>query len=93
MRGECSEGEGGLLLLKMFFNNCLEEFFGNHVIESSVEMIEVEGGITIFSSEHSSNYDILKLSIEDGPLVAKSDHILDTLFTLLFEQYGGGGLD
>ena len=92
MRGECSKGKGGLLLLKTFFNNYLGEFFGNHVVELLVEMIKVEGGVTIFSSEHSGNCDVLEPIIEDSPLVAESDHILDTLFTFLLERCGDGDL-
>ena len=92
MRGKRSKGEGGLLLLKTFFNNCLKKFFGDHVVETSVEMIEVEGGITIFSSKHSGNCDVLEFVVEDGPLVTKSDHVFDTFFTFLLERYGDGGL-
>jgi len=77
------KGRVGLLLLKTFFNNCLKEFFGNHVIETSMEIIEVQGGIAVLPSKHSGNCGILELSIEDSPLVAKSDHILDTLFMFL----------
>jgi len=92
MRGKCSEGESSLLLLKTFFNDCLEEFFGDHVIEASVEVVEVEGGIAVFSSEHSGDCDVLEPIIEDGPLVAEPDHILDAFLTLLLERYGDGGL-
>jgi len=92
VRGECSEGEGGLLLLKTFFNDCLKEFFGDHIVEASVEVIEVEGGVTVFSSKHSGDCDVLEFVIEDGPLVAKSDHVFDTFFTLLLERCGDGGL-
>jgi len=85
VRGECSKGEGGLLLLKTFFDNYLEEFFGDHIVEASVEMVEVEGGIAVFSSEHPGDCNVLEPIVEDGPLVAESDHILDTFFTLLLE--------
>jgi len=92
MRGKCAKGEGGLLFLKTFFYNCLKEFFGDHIVEVSVEVVEVKGGVAVFSSEHSGDYDVLEFIVEDGPLVAKSDHIFDTFFTLLLEQYGDGGL-
>ena len=38
-----------------FFRDGYEDFFCNHVVESSVEVIEVEGGIAIFLSEHPSD--------------------------------------
>jgi len=92
VRGECAKGEGGLLLLKTFFNDYLEEFFGNHVVELLVEMVQVEGGIAVFSSEHSGDCDVLEPFIEDGPLVAESDHVFDAFLTFLLERYGDGGL-
>jgi len=42
VRGECSEGKGGFLLLKTFLDNCLEEFLSDHVVKTSVEVVEVE---------------------------------------------------
>jgi len=93
MRGKCAEGKSSLLLLlKTFLDNCLEEFFGDHVVEASVEVIKIEGSIAIFSSEHSGNCDILEFVIKEGPLVAKSNHILNTLLTFLLERCGEGDL-
>ena len=57
-----------------------------------MEMIKVKGGVTVFLSEYSSNRSILEPVIEEGPLVAKSDHVFDTFFMLLLERCGGGGL-
>jgi len=57
-----------------------------------VEVVKVKGGIAVFLSEHSGNRSVLELIIEEGPLIAKSDHIFDTLLTFLLEQCGGGGL-
>jgi len=85
IRGKCAKGKSGLLFLKMFFYDCLKEFFGDHIIEASVEVVEVKGGVAVFSSEHSGDCDVLEFIIEDCPLVTKSDHIFDTFFTLLLE--------
>jgi len=57
-----------------------------------VEVVEVEGGVAILLSEHSGNRGILESVVEEGPLVTKSDHILDAFLTLLLERYGGGDL-
>jgi len=57
-----------------------------------MEVIEVEGGITIFLSEHLGNSDILEFGIENSPFVTKSGHVLDIFFMLLLGQCGGGGL-
>jgi len=92
MRGKCAKWEGGLLLLKTFFDDCLKEFLGDYVVKALVEVVKVEGGIAIFSSEHSGNSDVLEFIVEYGPLVAKSDHVFDTFFTLPLERYGDGGL-
>ena len=48
-------------------------------------MVEVEGSIAVFSSEHSGDCGVLELSTEDGPLVTESDHILDILFLFILE--------
>jgi len=57
-----------------------------------VEMVEVEGGGTIFLSKNSGNGDVLESVIEVGPFVIESDHVLDTFFTFLLERCGRGGL-
>jgi len=57
-----------------------------------VEMIEVEGGGTVFLSEDSCDGDILESVIEIGPFVIESDHVSDAFLTLLLERCGGGGL-
>jgi len=57
-----------------------------------VEVIEIEGSVAIFLSEHSGDGGILEPVIKEGPLVAKLDHVFDTFLMLLLEQYGGGGL-
>jgi len=57
-----------------------------------MEMIEVEGGIAVFLSEHSGDDGILEFVVEKSPLVVESDHIFDTLLTFLLEQCGGGDL-
>jgi len=92
MREECAKGKIGLLL-KVFLGDRLKELLSDHIIEMSMEMIKVEGGIAILLSEHSSDCDVLELIIEKGPLVTKSDHVFKTFLMLLLEQYGGGGLD
>jgi len=53
-----------------------------------VEVVEVEGGIAVLLSEHSSNGSILEPIVKEGPLVAESDHVLNTFFTLLLERCG-----
>ena len=57
-----------------------------------MEMVEIEGGVAVFLSEHPSNQDILELIVKEGPFVTKLDHNFDTLFTFLLEQCGGGVL-
>jgi len=57
-----------------------------------VEVVKVEGGIAVLLSKHSGDGGILELVIEEGPLVAKSDHGFDAFLTLLLERYGGGDL-
>jgi len=46
MRGECAKGKIGLLL-KEFLGDRLKELLSNHIIEMSMEMIKVEGGIVL----------------------------------------------
>jgi len=58
-----------------------------------VKVVKVEGGVTVFLSEHSGNGHVLKSIVEEGPLVAKLDHIFDAFLTFLLERYGGGVLD
>jgi len=50
-----------------------------------VEVVEVEGGSTIFLSEDSGDGDVFESVIEVGPFVIESDHVFDTFFTLLLE--------
>jgi len=57
-----------------------------------VEMVEVESGSTIFLSKDSGNGDVFESVVEVGPFVIESDHVFDTVFTLLLERCGGGGL-
>jgi len=57
-----------------------------------VEVVEVEGSVTVFLSEHSGDGGVLELVVKKGPFVTKSDHGFDALLTLLLERYGGGGL-
>jgi len=57
-----------------------------------VEMVEVEGGSTVFLSEGSCDSDVLESVIEVGPFVIESDHVFDAFLTLLLERCGGGGL-
>jgi len=70
----------------------LKEFFGDYVVELSVEVIEVEGSIAVFLSEYFGDINGFEFVSEKGPFVSKSDHVFDTFFTLLLERYGGGGL-
>ena len=58
-----------------------------------MEVVKVKGGVTIFLSEYFGNRGILEFVIEEGPLVAKSDHVFDTFLMFLLERYGGGGLE
>jgi len=55
-----------------------------------VEVVEIEGGIAVLLSEYFSNWNVLEIIVEEGPLVTKSDHVLDTLLTFLLERCGGG---
>ena len=57
-----------------------------------MEVVEVEGGVTVFLSEHSGDRGIPATIIEEGPFVAKFDHGFDTFFTFLLERYGEGVL-
>ena len=57
-----------------------------------MEVVEVEGGVTVFLSEHFGNVDSLEFIGKESPLVAKSDHSFDTFLMLHFERYGGCGL-
>jgi len=52
---ECAEGESDSLLQVLLFGNGQEVFFCNRIVESSVEMVEVEGGIAVFLSERFGN--------------------------------------
>ena len=57
-----------------------------------MEVIEVESGIAVFLSEHPGNRHVLEFVIEDGPLIAESNHGFDAFLMLLLEQCGGGVL-
>jgi len=57
-----------------------------------MEVIKVEGTVAVFLSEYFGNLGILEFVSEEGPFVAKSNHVFDTLFTFHFERYGGGDL-
>jgi len=57
-----------------------------------MEMIKVEGGVTILFSEYFGNVDGFEFISKEGPFVAKSDHGFNAFLTLLLERYGGGGL-
>jgi len=57
-----------------------------------VEVVEIEGGGTVFLPEDSGNGDVFESVIEVGPFVVESDHVFDTFLTLLLERCGGGGL-
>jgi len=57
-----------------------------------VEMVKVEGGVAVFLSEYSGDRSVLEFVVEEGPFVAKLDHVFNTFLTFLLEQYGGGGL-
>ena len=57
-----------------------------------MEVVEIEGGSTVFLSEDSCDGNVLESIIEVGPFVVESDHVFDTFFTLLLERCGGGGL-
>jgi len=57
-----------------------------------VEMVEVEGGSTVFLSEGSCDSDVLEFVFEIDPFVIELDHVFDTFLMLLLERYGGGGL-
>jgi len=91
VRGECAEGEDGFFGIS-FFDDLQKEFFCDRIIESLVEVIEVEGGVTVFLSECFGDGKVCKFVSEKGPLVAKLDHVFDTFLTLLLERYGGGAL-
>jgi len=57
-----------------------------------VEVVEIEGSITVFLSECFGDIDIFEFIVEEDPLIAKSDHIFDAILTLLLERCEGGGL-
>jgi len=57
-----------------------------------MEVIEVEGGVAVLLSKQFGNSCIFEFVVEEGPLVAKSDHDFDAFLTLLLERCGGGGL-
>jgi len=57
-----------------------------------VELVEIEGGSTVFLSEDSCDGDIFEFVIKVDPFVIESDHIFDAFLTLLLERCGGGGL-
>jgi len=57
-----------------------------------MEVVEVEGGVTIFLSEYFCDINVFEFVVEEGPFVIESDHGFNTFFTLLLERYGGGGL-
>jgi len=57
-----------------------------------MEMIKVEGGVAVLLSEYFGDIDGFEFGSEKGPLVAKSDHVFNTLLTFHFERCGGGDL-
>jgi len=57
-----------------------------------MEMVEVEGGSTVFLSEDSCDGDVLEPIIEVDPFIIESDYVFDAFLTLLLERCGGGGL-
>jgi len=57
-----------------------------------VEVVEIEGGSTVFLSEDFCNGDVLEFVIKVDPFVIESDHVFDAFLMLLLERYGGGGL-
>jgi len=57
-----------------------------------VEMVEVEGGSTVFLSKDSCDSNVFEFVFEIDPFVIESDHVFDTFLTFLLERYGGGGL-
>ena len=57
-----------------------------------MEVVEVEGGITVFLSEYSGDIDVFEFIVEEGPFVIESDHGFNTFLTLLLERCGGGDL-
>jgi len=56
-----------------------------------MEMIEVEGGVAVFLSEHFGDGGTLEFVVEEGPFIVESDHGFNAFFTLLLERCGGGG--
>jgi len=50
-----------------------------------MEVVEIEGGITVLLLEHSGNRSVLELVIEESPFIAELDHIFDTFLTFLLE--------
>ena len=57
-----------------------------------MEMVEVEGGSTVFLSEDSCDGDVLEPIIEVDPFIIESDYVFDAFLTLLLERCGGGDL-
>ena len=57
-----------------------------------MEVVEIEGGGTVFLPKDSSDSNVLESIVEVGPFVVESDHVLDTFLTLLLERCGGGDL-
>ena len=57
-----------------------------------MEVVEVEGGVTIFLSEYFCDINVLELVVEEGPFVIESDHSFNAFLTFLLERCGGGGL-
>ena len=92
IRGQCAEGEDGSLFEVMFLGDYQEDFFSDHIVELSVKVVKVEGGVAVFLSEYFGDGDGFELVSEEGPFVAESDHGFDTFLMLLLERYGGGGL-
>ena len=50
-----------------------------------MEMVEVEGGSTVFLSEDSCDGDVLEPIIEVDPFIIESDYVFDAFLTLLLE--------
>jgi len=57
-----------------------------------MEVVEVEGGVTIFLSEYFGDIDVFEFVVEEGPFVIESDHGFNTFLMLLLERCGGGDL-
>ena len=57
-----------------------------------MEVVEVEGGITVFLSEYLGDIVVLESFVEEDPFVVKSDHGFNAFLTFLLERCGGGDL-